>query len=85
MRQFPQQALLSSMASRHGVTPDHIDEIAGLLKSTGPVTESVKKLIAENSALKKAIEKFASFHLQSPIHPDWGREYAEKMLIKCKE
>jgi aminoglycoside phosphotransferase family enzyme/predicted kinase len=31
MRQFPQQALLSSMASRHGVTPDHIDEIAGLV------------------------------------------------------
>jgi len=35
--------------------------------------------------LEKAIEKFASFHLQSPIHPDWGREYAKKMLIKCKE
>jgi aminoglycoside phosphotransferase family enzyme/predicted kinase len=31
MRQFPQQALLSSMASHRGVTPDHIDEIAGLV------------------------------------------------------
>jgi hypothetical protein len=31
MRQFSQQALLSSMASRHGVTADHIDEIAGLV------------------------------------------------------
>jgi len=31
MRQFSQQALLSAMASRHGVTPEHIDEIAGLV------------------------------------------------------
>jgi aminoglycoside phosphotransferase family enzyme/predicted kinase len=31
MRQFSQQALLSSMASRHNLTPDHIDEIAGLV------------------------------------------------------
>ena len=31
MRQFPQHALLSAMASRHGVTPEHIDEIAGLV------------------------------------------------------
>jgi alanyl-tRNA synthetase len=35
-----------------------IDEIAGLLKSTGSVSESVKKLIAENTSLKKTIEKF---------------------------
>ena len=35
-----------------------IDEIASLLKSTGNITESVEKLISENSALKKAIEKF---------------------------
>jgi len=28
MRQFSQQALLSSLASRHGLTADHIDEIA---------------------------------------------------------
>jgi aminoglycoside phosphotransferase family enzyme/predicted kinase len=31
MRQFAQQALLSSMAARRAVTTDHIDEIAGLL------------------------------------------------------
>jgi predicted kinase len=31
MREFSQQALLSDMASRHGLTPDHIDEIAGLV------------------------------------------------------
>ena len=30
-----------------------IDEIASLLKSTGNITESVEKLIAENSSLKK--------------------------------
>ena len=35
-----------------------IDEIASLLKSTGNITDSVEKLISENSALKKAIEKF---------------------------
>ncbi|MBK8882809.1 MAG: alanine--tRNA ligase [Bacteroidales bacterium] len=35
-----------------------IDEIATLLKSTGNVSESVEKLIAENSHLKKSVEKF---------------------------
>jgi alanyl-tRNA synthetase len=33
------------------------DEIATLLKSTGNVTENVEKLISENSALRKTIEK----------------------------
>jgi alanyl-tRNA synthetase len=33
------------------------EEIASLLKSTGNVTESVGKLIAENSSLRKTIEK----------------------------
>ena len=35
-----------------------IDEITTLLKSTGNITESVERLIAENSSLKKTIEKF---------------------------
>jgi alanyl-tRNA synthetase len=35
-----------------------VDEIVSLLKSTGSITESVEKLIAENSSLKKTIEKF---------------------------
>lgn len=35
-----------------------IDDIAALLKSTGNITENVEKLIAENSALRKTIEKF---------------------------
>ncbi len=35
-----------------------VDEIATLLRSTGDVKESVEKLIAENSVLKKTIEKF---------------------------
>jgi alanyl-tRNA synthetase len=34
-----------------------IDEIAGLLKSTGNLTESVEKLLAENNTLKKNSEK----------------------------
>ena len=37
---------------------DSLDEIATLIKSTGNVTENVEKLIAENSFLKKTIEKF---------------------------
>jgi alanyl-tRNA synthetase len=36
------------------------DEIAFLLKSTGNVIENVGKLIAENSSLRKTIEKFQS-------------------------
>jgi alanyl-tRNA synthetase len=35
-----------------------VDEITALLKSTGNITESVDKLISENSSLKKTIEKF---------------------------
>lgn len=35
--------------------------------------------------LEKAIKKFETFHLQSTIHPDWSKEYAQMMLIKCKE
>jgi len=34
------------------------DDVAALLKSTGNILESVEKLIAENSDLKKSIEKF---------------------------
>jgi alanyl-tRNA synthetase len=36
------------------------EEIASLLKSTGSLTESVEKLIADNSALRKAVEKYQS-------------------------
>jgi len=35
-----------------------IDELTSLLKSTGNITENIEKLIAENSSLKKAVEKF---------------------------
>jgi alanyl-tRNA synthetase len=35
-----------------------VDDIASMLKSTGSITESVEKLIAENSVMKKSIEKF---------------------------
>ena len=37
---------------------NQIEEIAALLKSTGNVSESVEKLISENSILKKSIEKY---------------------------
>ena len=35
-----------------------LDEIATTLKSTGSITESVEKLLAENNSLKKSVEKF---------------------------
>jgi alanyl-tRNA synthetase len=35
-----------------------VDEISVLLKSTGNITENIEKLIAENSSLRKTIEKF---------------------------
>ena len=37
---------------------NQIEEIASLLKSTGNITDSVEKIISENSQLKKSIEKF---------------------------
>ena len=35
-----------------------VDEIATLLKSTGSITESVEKTLADNNSLKKSVEKF---------------------------
>jgi alanyl-tRNA synthetase len=35
-----------------------VDEIASMLKSTGDVKENVEKLLSENAALKKTLEKF---------------------------
>ena len=35
-----------------------VDDIATLLKSTGSITESVERLLAENNSLKKSIGKF---------------------------
>jgi alanyl-tRNA synthetase len=35
-----------------------VEEIATLLKSTGSITDSVEKLLAENNSLKKIVEKF---------------------------
>ena len=37
-----------------------VEVLASLLKSSGNITESVEKLVAENSSLKKTIEKFQS-------------------------
>jgi alanyl-tRNA synthetase len=37
-----------------------VDEIAAILKSTGSITESVEKLVTENSSLRKSVEKFQS-------------------------
>ena len=34
--------------------------------------------------LEKAIEKYDSFKPLNSISPDWGKEYAEEMIIKCK-
>jgi alanyl-tRNA synthetase len=39
---------------------NQIEEIATLLKSSGNVSESVEKLISENSLLKKSVEKYQS-------------------------
>jgi alanyl-tRNA synthetase len=35
-----------------------VEEIAGLLKTTGSIKESVEKLISDNSSLRKSVEKF---------------------------
>ncbi len=35
-----------------------LDEVAMMLKTTGSITESVEKLISENSSLKKTVEKY---------------------------
>jgi len=35
-----------------------VDELATTLKSTGSLTESVERLMAENNSLKKSVEKF---------------------------
>lgn len=44
-----------------------IDEVSALLKSTGSLTESVGKLVAENAALRRSIEKLQSQALASQL------------------
>lgn len=43
------------------------EEVAGLLKSTGNITENVEKLITENSSLRKTVEKFQIQAVSSKI------------------
>ena len=51
------------------------DEITALLKSTGSVKESVEKLIAENSSLKKTIDKYQTLSASSML-----KNLAEKAI-----
>jgi alanyl-tRNA synthetase len=52
------EALTASRAEEYiNERLDSVDEIAALLKSTGNITESVSRLMAENASLKKGIEK----------------------------
>jgi alanyl-tRNA synthetase len=44
-----------------------VDDIASMLKSTGSITESIEKLIAENSAMRKNIEKFQAQSVASAL------------------
>ncbi len=53
-----------------------IDEIASLLKSTGNISESVEKLIAENNNLKKNIEKFETISANREL-----KELLEKAVM----
>ncbi len=53
------EAVSASGAEEYiNVRLNKVEEIAGLLKSTGDITESVEKLINENSILKKSVEKY---------------------------
>ncbi len=55
---------------------NELDDIAALLKSTGSVSESVEKLMSENSLLKKTIEKYQAQASLSMI-----KELEEKAVI----
>lgn len=35
--------------------------------------------------LEKALELFATFKPESPLHPNWGKERVEQVLASCKE
>lgn len=35
--------------------------------------------------VEKAIELFANFKPESPLHPNWGREHAQQVADSCKE
>jgi alanyl-tRNA synthetase len=53
------EALTASKAMEYiNARLDIVDDIAALLKSTGSITGSVEKLMAENTSLKKTVEKF---------------------------
>jgi alanyl-tRNA synthetase len=53
-----------------------VEEIAALLKSTGDVTESVEKMIAENAILRKSVEKYQAQAASAML-----REIEEKSVM----
>jgi alanyl-tRNA synthetase len=53
-----------------------VEEIAALLKSTGNVKDSVEKLIADNSVLRKTIEKFEARAAENVV-----KELSQKAVI----
>jgi alanyl-tRNA synthetase len=55
---------------------NEMEDIAALLKSTGSVSESVEKLLSENSLLKKSIEKY-----QAQASVAMIKELEEKAVI----
>jgi alanyl-tRNA synthetase len=56
-----------------------LEEISNILKSTGNIKDSVEKLVTENSALKKTIEKFEAQSAELII-----RDLASKTVIVNK-
>ena len=40
---------------------------------------------AAKPKFEKAVEMYGTFKLPSPLHPDWGKEEASKMLEECNK
>ena len=81
MRQFPQQALLSSLASRHGITEDHVDEIAALvadMHASAAVADANGQYGLPGGIHHWVVENF--MHIR-PALPDGGR----RQRLDCLE
>jgi aminoglycoside phosphotransferase family enzyme/predicted kinase len=86
MRQFPQQALLSSMASRHGVTPDHIDEIAGMvaaMHARAAVADAGTRYGLPHEIHQWVMENFT--HIQPVLRDSDRREQLEYLEHWCQQ
>jgi aminoglycoside phosphotransferase family enzyme/predicted kinase len=86
MRQFSQQALLSSLASRHGITEDHVDEIAALvadMHAGAAVADAGGQYGLPRDIHHWVVENFV--YIRPALTDAWRRQRLDSLEQWCEE